>query len=176
MTTYDTITLGLGNRDKVIDFINRDGEAHHAHEPDDSGSDVVIVDRHDHNRAVVILGDTVRRSADQFEIIREGEVRNRFPRVASGDDNPLSVIEQEMDAAIADAQANLAAALNDVTAALNRARVQLTRLNEGPAWHPDYAETADGMDADTELAAAERSVRHVQRIAREISAREVTAR
>lgn len=171
MTVFETMTLGSTNRDEFIDFINREGEQHRAHVPDAPGSDAVIVDLHDHSHAAIFPGDTVRCSADQFEIIRDGKVRNTFPRVASGDDNPLSEVEQEMDAAIADAQTKLSEALANAQAELDRARVQITRLYEGDAFYVEYAETADGMDADTELAAAERSVRHVQRIAREVAAR-----
>lgn len=75
----DTITLSLFNRHEVIEFI--DGEFHPAREPDDLGSDVVVVDLIDRTEAVV-LGETVTRTADEFRIGRGDTVRTRFPRVA----------------------------------------------------------------------------------------------
>lgn len=73
------ITLTLFNRKEVMSFIN--GEFHPAYEPDDLGSDVVIVELID-RRAVVILGETVTRSRDEFTIGHDGKTRDRFPRIA----------------------------------------------------------------------------------------------
>lgn len=74
----ETVTLTLLNRNEVISFI--DGEFHPAYEPDDLGSDVVIVELID-RRAVVILGETVTRNRDEFTIGRDGKIRDRFPRI-----------------------------------------------------------------------------------------------
>lgn len=78
----EEITLGLLNRAEVIAFI--DGEFHRASEPDDLGSDVVYVDLID-RRAVVINGETVTRTADEFIVGRDGRVRDRFARVVTPD-------------------------------------------------------------------------------------------
>ena len=74
----DSIRLTLTNRPDVIAFI--DGEFHPARAPKDLGSDVVIVDLIDRTE-VVILGETVTRTADEFLIGRDDRVRTRFPRL-----------------------------------------------------------------------------------------------
>ena len=74
----ESITLSLFNRPGVIEFIN--GEFHPAREPDDCCSDVVYIDLID-RLAVVINGETVTRTADEFRIGRGDSVRDRFPRV-----------------------------------------------------------------------------------------------
>lgn len=76
----EAITLGLLNRAEVIAFIN--GKFHQASEPGDLGSDVVYVDLID-RRAVVINGETVTRTADEFIVGRDGRVRDRFARVVT---------------------------------------------------------------------------------------------
>jgi hypothetical protein len=75
----ESITLSLLNRPDVIAFI--DGEFHPAREPDDLGSDVVYIDLID-RRAIVINGETVTRTADEFIIGRGDTIRDRFPRIA----------------------------------------------------------------------------------------------
>lgn len=83
----ERITLTLVNRDQVIKFV--DGEFHHAHEPDDPGSDVVIVELIGREAAVVILGETVTRRRHEFTIGRGDDVRDWFLRiVAEQESNP----------------------------------------------------------------------------------------
>ncbi|GAA1281758.1 helix-turn-helix transcriptional regulator [Saccharothrix xinjiangensis] len=78
MTT--TITLTLFNRDEVIKFIT--GPLCKAREPEDFGSDVVIVEL-SARRAVVLLGETVTRTETDFVITgRGGGRRDHFPHTA----------------------------------------------------------------------------------------------
>lgn len=77
-TCEESITLTLRNRNEVIAFI--DGEFHPAREPDDKGSDVVVIDLIDRTE-VVINGETVTRSDSEFRVGRDGKVRTTFPRI-----------------------------------------------------------------------------------------------
>jgi hypothetical protein len=77
-TCPDSITLGLHNRPEVIAFI--DGEFHPGREPDDPGSDVVVIDLIDRSE-VVINGETVTRTDHEFLIGRAGKIRTTFPRI-----------------------------------------------------------------------------------------------
>lgn len=79
----EEMRLTLTNREQVIAFI--DGEFHHAHTPDDPGSDVVIVDLIGREVAVVALGETVTRTHNEFTIGSGGQVRDRFVRVLAND-------------------------------------------------------------------------------------------
>lgn len=73
----DIITLTLLNRDEVIEFLLERG--YRAREPDDRGSDVVIIDLPDHRRQVVLLGETVTHTEDELVIGRNAGVRFRYP-------------------------------------------------------------------------------------------------
>jgi hypothetical protein len=77
--TDNQITLTLLNRDAVIGWINAVSEWVTAREPDDPGSDVVIVELVDRN-AVVVLGETVTVEVDKAEMVigRDGDERERF--------------------------------------------------------------------------------------------------
>lgn len=75
--TSTTITLTLTNRADVITFI--DGEFHPARVPDDLGSDLVLIDLIDRT-AVVVLGETVTATDNEFTVGRDDSVRDRFPR------------------------------------------------------------------------------------------------
>lgn len=79
-TCPDTISITLthDNRAEVIAFITGPGRT--AAEARDPGTGVITVDMHD-RREIVILGETVTRTSDEFRIGQGDGVRTTFPRL-----------------------------------------------------------------------------------------------
>lgn len=95
---------------------------------------------------------------DEFAAVMDAlEARHGSLRACQMLDSATATITREKN--LAQAQNDLASALDHATSHLRQARAALQRLTDGDAFHTEYAEGTTGRDMDAFLADAERHIR-----------------